>query len=189
MCAPEVRIFAFHKPRGILCSKVSEGGAATVFELLPPPYGDWYAIGRLDKDSEGLLLFCNNSRVAQELMNPGRLPKTYLVTVKGFPAEEDLDTFRSGGLAIDGRATRPAQVCRLGKAPRGGTRYRVVLQEGLNRQIRRQFQAAGFKVRGLKRTAFGPLELGNLAPGQGRELQGEELQSLLRPLPGRRLEA
>ena len=172
------RIFALHKPRGFVVSRVREGGARTVFELLSEPYREWFAVGRLDTDSEGLLLFCDDPRLAQRLMDPGEVGKTYLVTVRGFPREEDLDGVRRGGLVIDGRPTRPAEVRRLGKAPRGGTRLEVVLHEGRNREIRRVFAAAGFKVRGLVRTAVGPLALGDLPEGEGRELSPEVVAAL-----------
>ncbi len=161
-----------------MVSRVREGGARTVFELLPEADRDWFAVGRLDKDSEGLLLFCDDPRLAQRLMDPGAVAKRYLVTVAGFPREEELEPMRRGGLVIDGQPARPAEVRRLGKAPRGGTRLEVVLHEGRNREIRRLFLAAGFKVRRLVRTAVGPLELGDLPEGEGRELDAAEVAAL-----------
>ncbi|OYV97617.1 MAG: hypothetical protein B7Z68_03025, partial [Acidobacteria bacterium 21-70-11] len=177
-------IYALHKPRTFVVSRVREGGARTVFELLPDAYRDWFAVGRLDKDSEGLLLFCDDPRLAQRLMDPGAVAKRYLVTVVGFPDEEALEPMRQGGLVIDGQPARAAEVRRLGKAPRGGTRFEVVLHEGRNREIRRLFLAAGFKVRRLVRTAVGPVELGDLPEGEGRELTPAEVAAL-RTLLGR----
>lgn len=174
-----MRILAVHKPRGVVVSRVGEGGAPTLFSLLPDPYGRWFAVGRLDKDSEGLILLCNDSRVAQHLMDPGVLGKTYLVTVRGLPSEEALDRLRAGGIELDGRRTLPMEVQRLGKAPRGGTRLVVVLHEGINRQIRRCFHLLGHRVRRLQRLAVGPVHLGDLEPGQFRELGREEVQQLL----------
>jgi 23S rRNA pseudouridine2605 synthase len=176
--ARQVRVFALHKPRGFVVSRAREGGARTVFELLPSGYREWFAVGRLDKDSEGLMLFCDDPRFAQLLMDPGGVAKRYLVTVVGSPGEEDLEGVRRGGVVIDGRPTRPLEVTRLGKAPRGGTRFAVVLHEGRNREIRRLFAAAGFKVRRLVRVAVGPIELGDLAEGEGRELTPAEVASL-----------
>ena len=155
-----------------------EGGARTVFELLPDAYRDWFAVGRLDKDSEGLLLFCDDPRLAQRLMDPSAVAKRYLVTLAGFPREEELEPMRRGGLIIEGQAARPAEVRRLGKAPRGGTRLEVVLHEGRNREIRRLFLAAGYKVRRLVRTAVGPVELGGLPEGEGRDLTPAEVAAL-----------
>ena len=174
-----VRLYALHKPRGVICSSVAEGGAPTVFDLLPEGYRDWFAVGRLDKDSEGLILFCNKTRIAQRLMDPGGAAKTYAVTVQGFPREDKLEPMRIGGLSIEGKPVGGVQVRRLGKAPRGGTRFEVVLHEGRNRQIRRLFAAAGFRVRKLVRAAIGTLELGDLLPGEGRELSNSEVEALL----------
>lgn len=156
-----------------------EGGAVPLPEALPEPYRPFFAVGRLDRDSEGLLLLCDDSRTAQRLMDPGGVSKTYLVTVEGFPSDEDLGPMRSGGTVLDGHPLLPAAVERVGKAPRGGTRLRVVLHEGRNRQIRRQLRLAGFKVRRLVREAVGPVALGPLAPGEARELGPAEVEALL----------
>lgn len=172
-------MFAFHKPRGIVVSRVPEGTAPTLFSLLPEPYCGWFAVGRLDRDSEGLVLLCDDSRMAQRLMDPGTVAKTYLVTVEGLPPEAALERLRNGGLALGTRLTRPAGVVRLGKAPRGGTRLEVVLHEGINRQIRRCFHLIGHRVRRLVRVGVGPVTLGDLEPGTGRELALEEVTGLL----------
>jgi 23S rRNA pseudouridine2605 synthase len=177
-----LRVAAFHKPRGVLVSRVSEAGSPTVFELLPEPLRDWFSVGRLDKDSEGLLLFSSNPAFAQRLMDPGSVTKRYLVTVEGLPAEDGLERLRGGGLLLDGRLTRPVEVRRLGKAPRGGTRLEVALHEGINRQIRRLFRALGHRVRRIVRVAVGPVELGDLAPGTWRELCRGEVEALLSAL-------
>jgi len=177
--ATTCRIYAFHKPRGVLVSTVSENAARTVFELLPEEIRGFFAVGRLDKDSEGLLLLCDDARTAQRLMDPGTLAKTYIVTVEGFPDEPALDRLRAGGLRLGLRATRPLEVRRLGKAPRGGTRCEVVLHEGINRQIRRSFQLLGHRVRRLCRVAVGPVQLATLPPGEGRELDPAEVRGLL----------
>jgi len=171
------RVFALHKPRGVVCSTVPENGPP-VFELLPEAYQDWFPVGRLDKDSEGLILFSDDAAFAQRLMDPGGVEKTYEVVVEGFPDDEALAPMRSGGTAMDGRLLKPVGVTRLGKAPRGGTRYRIVLHEGVNREIRRLFQAAGHKVRRLVRVSVGPLELGPLGAGEGREISSSERERL-----------
>lgn len=173
------RVFAFSKPRGVLVSTVSQGGAPVIFDLLAEPFRGWTCVGRLDKDSEGLLLLSDDSRLAQRLMDPGGVAKTYRVAVRGFPRDEDLAAMRRGGLEVDGRPLRPVEVRRLGKAPRSGTRFEVVLREGRNREIRRLFLAAGFKVRRLVRVAIGPIALAPLEPGQGRELSDDEVEELI----------
>lgn len=165
-----------------MTSTVREGGAPHVFELLPEEARGAFAVGRLDKDSEGLLLFCADAKLAQRLMDPGALEKEYLVAVEGFPPEEALEALRRGGMELDGRRTRPCTVERLGKAPRGGTRLRVLLHEGLNRQIRRMLSAHGHKVRRLARVRVGPVVLGALSAGSVRPLTPDEVAELLRSL-------
>jgi pseudouridine synthase len=172
------RVFAFHKPRGVVCSAVAEGGATPVTEVLPPEYRGWFAVGRLDKESEGLLLFSDDAVFAQRLMDPGGVAKMYEVVVEGFPDDAALAPMRAGGAAMDGRLLRPVEVTRIGKAPRGGTRYRVVLHEGVNREIRRLFRAAGHKVRRLRRVAVGPVELGEMKEAEGREISSSERERL-----------
>src|SRR5262249_31151822 len=154
---------------------VTEAGATPLFDVLPEPYRAWFAVGRLDKDSEGLVLLSDDARLAQRLMDPGGAAKVYEVTVEGFPSEKALASFRAGGSVLDGRVLRPAAIERVGKAPRGGTRYRVTLSEGVNREIRRAFLAAGHRVRRLVRVGVGPVRLGDLAPGEGRELDAHEV--------------
>ena len=172
------RVFAFHKPRGVVCSAVAEGGATPVTDILPPEFRGWFAVGRLDKESEGLLLFSDDAVFAQRLMDPGGVAKVYEVVVEGFPDDAALAPMRAGGVELDGRTLRPVEVTRLGKAPRGGTRFRVVLHEGVNREIRRLFRAAGHKVRRLRRVAVGPLELGEIKAGEGREISSSERERL-----------
>lgn len=183
MSAP--RVFAFHKPRGVVCSTVAEGGAKPVTDLLPPEFRGWFAVGRLDKESEGLLLFSDDAVCAQRLMDPGCVAKVYEVVVEGFPDDEALAPMRAGGTELDGRTLRPVEVTRVGKAPRGGTRFRVVLHEGVNREIRRLFRAAGHKVRRLRRIAVGPVELGEIREGEGREISSGEREQLLAALARR----
>jgi pseudouridine synthase len=118
-------------------------------------------------------------------MDPGGVAKTYHVAVRGFPRDEDLAAMRQGGLEVDGHRLLPVEVRRLGKAPRGGTRFEVVLREGRNREIRRLFLAAGFKVRRLVRVAVGAIPLVPLEPGRGRELSADEVETLLREVARR----
>lgn len=161
-----------------MCSTVAEGGATPVTALLPPEFRGWFAVGRLDKESEGLLLFSDDPVFAQRLMDPGGVAKVYEVVVEGFPDDAALAPMRAGGVELDGRTLRPVEVTRIGKAPRGGTRFRVVLHEGVNREIRRLFRAAGHKVRRLRRVAVGPLELGEIKAGEGREISSSERERL-----------
>lgn len=176
--ATRPRILALHKPRGTLVSRAPEAGATTVFELLRPPYADWWCSGRLDKDSEGLLLLCDDPRWAHRLAAPDGLPKTYVATVRGLPSEEDLEPMRRGGQPLDGRPLRPVEVRLLEAGPRGATRFEVVLREGRHRQVRRQFLATRHTVQRLVRVAIGPIRLGSLAPGEHRELSRAEVNAV-----------
>lgn len=184
--APLPRVVALNKPRGVLVSTVPEAGATTVFALLAPPYDRWWCVGRLDKDTEGLLLLCDDPAFAQRLMEPDGVPKTYLATVRGLPTEEDLEPIRRGGDLLDGHPLRPVEVRRLGPELRGKSRLELVLREGRRRQIRRQLYAAGHRVRHLVRLAVGPVHLGDLAPGEQRELSRNEVAALLAELERQR---
>jgi 23S rRNA pseudouridine2605 synthase len=136
-----------------------------------------YPIGRLDKDSEGLLLFTNDGGFANDMMHPSRhISKTYRVTVRPDITEQQLVQLASG-VEIDGRKTAECNVVVLDKQV-----GRVVLQmtifEGRNRQIRKMCEAVGLEVARLKRTAVGPVKLGMLKPGSFRELKPDELRAL-----------
>jgi pseudouridine synthase len=184
--APLPRVLALNKPRGVLVSTVPEAGATTVFALLEPPFDRWWCAGRLDKDTQGLLLLCDDPGWAQRLMEPDGVPKTYVATVRGLPTDEDLEPIRRGGALLDGHPLRPVEVRRLGPAPHGKTRFELVLREGRRRQIRRQLYAAGHRVRHLIRLAVGPVHLGDLAPGEHRELSRNEVVALLAELERQR---
>lgn len=171
-------IFALHKPRNVVVSRIRDRGARTVFELLPEGQRDWYAVGRLDKDSEGLLLLCDDPRLAQLLMDPGRVATSYLVTVRGSLRAKDLGKIRRGWMASVPRATSPVEVTRLGNAPRAGTQLQVVLHEGRNREIHRLLSAAGLEVRRVIRVGVGPVELADLPESEGRELAPDEVAAL-----------
>lgn len=176
--APAGRVYlALHKPPGYVTTRSDELGRKTVYDLLPPAWaGEWiFPVGRLDKDSEGLLLLTNDGAWADALTDPARhVAKIYRVKVDGKPGPADLERFRTG-IELDGAPTAPA-----GIEPEGAGWYRVTLTEGRNRQIRRMFHALGYKVKRLVRVAIGPLELGALAPGQARALSGRESESLAR---------
>ena len=138
-----------------------------------------YPVGRLDYDSEGLLLLTNDGELAQRLMHPScEVDKVYLARVTGNPDNEALDRLRRG-VFMDGdaRRTYPAQV----RAVRDTALYSdvlVTIHEGRNRQVRRMFDAVGHRVLLLRRVRFGPLELGSLRRGEWRELTADEVAQL-----------
>lgn len=166
-----------NKPRGYVTTTSDELGRKCVTELLKDVPERVYPIGRLDKDSEGLLLFTNDGGFANDIMHPSRhISKTYRVTVRPDITEQQLVEL-SAGVEIDGRKTKECSVVVLNKEP-----GRVVLQmtifEGRNRQIRKMCEAVGLEVARLKRTSIGPLKLGMLKPSTYRDLKPDELRAI-----------
>lgn len=172
--------YALHKPKGILCTNADEMGRARAIDLLPGVTQRVYPVGRLDKDSEGLLLLTNDGALALRVTHPRYgVPKTYDVWVRGTVSEESLAVIRKGVRLAEGWA-RLAQV-RVIVRHAGGTRLQVVAEEGMNREIRRVMAKVDHPVSRLVRVAIGPVELGNLAPGRYRALTREEVEALKGP--------
>jgi pseudouridine synthase len=166
-----------HKPAGYVTTRRDELGRKTVYDLLPEAYaGGWiFPVGRLDLESEGLLLMTDDGEWSNLLTDPAfHVEKTYRVKLDGRPRDEELQRFRTG-IPLDGTATLPA---RVDAEAEGGNWYRVRLTEGRNRQIRRMFHALGYRVKRLVRVAIGDLELGGLAEGAVAELGPEAADAL-----------
>jgi 23S rRNA pseudouridine2605 synthase len=164
-----------NKPAGYVTTRSDELGRKTVYDLLPEAYaGGWlFPVGRLDKDSEGLLLMTDDGEWSNLLTDPDfHVDKIYRVKLDARPREDELQRFRAG-IELDGTATLPA-----GVEPEGGTWYRVRLTEGRNRQIRRMFHALGYKVKRLQRVAIGGFGLGDLPEGAVAELPPERVEGL-----------
>jgi 23S rRNA pseudouridine2605 synthase len=179
MPSPPRRLtLALHKPCGVVTTRRDERGRRTVYDLLPPDLPWVFPAGRLDADSEGLLILTNDSRLSVHLTEPGhRVPKTYRVTIRGTPTAATLARLRRGIDLADGR-TRPAGVKMIGQGKPGETVIEMVLTEGRNRQIRRMCSAVGYRVKRLVRVAVGKLELGGLPAGGWRELSEKEIDRL-----------
>jgi 23S rRNA pseudouridine2605 synthase len=176
---PAPLVLALHKPRGVVTTRRDERGRRTVYDLLPPGLPWVFPAGRLDADSEGLLILTNDARLAVRLTEPGhRVPKTYHVTVEGVATDEEVQRLRGGIDLKDGR-TRPAGVRVLARGA-GETTLEMVLTEGRNRQIRRMWWSLGRRVRRLVRVAVGGYELGDLPAGACRELSDRDVARLLR---------
>jgi pseudouridine synthase len=176
--APPVTL-AFYKPGGIVTTRSDERGRPTVYDLLPPDLPWIFPAGRLDADSEGLLIFTNDARLAVRLTEPEhRVPKTYHVRVRGVPAAADLERLRHGVELADGR-TRPARVKLLEKHSDGTTVVEMVLTEGRNRQIRRMWAALGYRVRRLVRVAIGDFRPDDLTVGACRFMNAMEVEMLM----------
>jgi len=186
------RYVILNKPYRVLCQFQDERGRQTLKDYVPIP--DIYAVGRLDYDSEGLVLLTNDGRLQHRLSDPRyRHPRTYWVQVEGHPTPEALEHLRQGVL-IRGDRTLPATVTVLPEAPAlpprtPPIRFRryiptawlsITLREGRNRQVRRMTAAVGFPTLRLVRVALGCLELNDLAPGCWRHLTPQEVAHLRR---------
>jgi 23S rRNA pseudouridine2605 synthase len=173
----EKRYIMLHKPRGVITTMQDERGRRCVAQLVVDVEQRIYPVGRLDRDSEGLLLMTNDGEFANRLMHPsGHVSKTYRVTVRPHIKEEQLSTL-SGEMILDGYKIRPAQVTVLQEGE-DRTVLQMVIQEGRNRQIRKMCETVGLEVIRLKRTAVGSVKLGMLQPGHWRDLTEAERGAL-----------
>ncbi len=169
-------VLALHKPAGVVTTRSDERGRRTVYDLLPPGLPWVFPAGRLDADSEGLLILTSDADLAVRLTEPAhRVPKTYRVTLDAPPTEEQLRRLREGVDLSDG-PTRPAEVRRPAGAPLRVVE--IILTEGRNRQVRRMVRAVGLRVRRLVRVAIGGLQLGDLPSGACRMLDDAERKKL-----------
>ncbi len=167
---------ALHKPRGVISSLAAQGNRQTVRDLVTLP-GRLYPVGRLDVESEGLILLTNDGALTEYLTHPRyESEKEYRVLVRGDPDEDQLNAWRRGVL-VEGKRTAPAQVRREEKAA-AGLWLRVTMHEGRKHQIRDIGAALGLPVRRLIRLRMGSLMLGTLPPGAWRELRAGEIETL-----------
>lgn len=166
-----------HKPRGFITTMSDERDRKCVAELVKEVPARVYPVGRLDRESEGLLLMTNDGEFANAMTHPSRhVPKTYRVTIRPGITEDQL-TQLAVGIMIDGRKTAPAQVKVLHQES-GRVVLEIILHEGRNRQIRKMCEAVGLEVARLKRTAIGPLHLSMLQPGEWRYLTAQEVKQM-----------
>ena len=167
-----------HKPRGYVSTMSDERGRKCVAELVEDVPARVYPVGRLDRESEGLLLMTNDGNFANTISHPSRhVSKTYRVTVRPSITEEQLVQFQVG-MEIDGKKTAPADVRVISQEPNRVV-LEIVLHEGRNRQIRKMCEQVGLEVARLRRTAIGPVKLGMVQQGQWRELTNEEVKRLM----------
>lgn len=166
-----------NKPRGYVTTVSDELDRRCVMDLIGDVGERVYPVGRLDRNSEGLLLFTNDGDFANSIMHPSRhIAKTYRVTVRPDISDEQLVQLAEG-VEIDGRKTLPASVV-VKEKEQGRVVLLMTIKEGRNRQIRKMCEAVGLEVARLRRISIGPLKLGMLKPGTWRELTAEELRAL-----------
>jgi pseudouridine synthase len=168
----ELAYLILHKPSGVVTTASDPQRRRTVLDLVQSQQRV-YPVGRLDRDTTGLLLLTNDGELANRLAHPRHgVDKTYVADVEGDPSPEALRRL-ADGVELDDGPTARARARRLEAG-----RLELVIHEGRNRQVRRMCEAVGHPVRRLHRTAYGPLELGTLAPGLWRPLTGEEVAAL-----------
>ena len=167
-----------NKPRGVITTMSDEKGRRCVEELVRDVGVRVYPVGRLDRDSEGMLLLTNDGDFANAVIHPAsHLPKRYRVTLRGQVTDAQGQQFRDG-MMLDGRKTAPADFFVVTEEPER-TVVEIVLYEGRNRQIRRMCEGMGLEVARLRRISIGGVKLGMLAPGKWRHLDPKEVRTLI----------
>ncbi|MFN0198639.1 MAG: pseudouridine synthase, partial [Planctomycetaceae bacterium] len=182
------RYFVFNKPKGVLCTNRDPQGRPRVIDYVGGHQSGLFPVGRLDENSQGLIVVTNDGELAERLAHPRyRVPRTYQVQVAGFPSPETLLQMVKGLYFQEGKF-RVQSVARV-KTQGESTILDVTLNEGQNREIRRLFARMGHKVLQLERVSFGPLRLGKLAVGDLRPLTTAEVRSLKEFRPDRQQKA
>ena len=177
----ETRWVVFHKPPGTLSTRTDPHGGKTVYDVLPKWAKGLRYVGRLDRDTTGLLLLTNDGDVAARFTHPRRrVEREYLVTVRGTLTAKSLRALKDGVELDDGMA-KPKRVRRIGTED-GRTTLSLVLTEGRKREVRRMMKAVGHPVLALRRVRFGPFELAGLPEGAWREARPAEMEAMDRLL-------
>lgn len=172
------RYVALHKPRGYVSTRSDEKGRRILNDLLPAAWSHLHPVGRLDRESEGLIFLTNDGDFSLRVSHPRyRIPKKYLVTVEGRIDPRQIKVFIRGVWSQGERLK--ADDARVLSANNSSSLVEIVLSEGRNREVRRMFKSAGRKVERLKRIEIGPIKLGELPAGKWRTLSRAEIQSLV----------
>lgn len=171
--------YLLNKPKGYLSTVSDEKGRKTVLDLMPDTVGRIYPVGRLDYDSEGLLILTTDGELAQRLTHPSNeVPKTYLVKIEGTLKESDLNPLRSG-IEIEGGYVTKKCKAHIVETNKQYTKIHMTITEGKNREIRKMFAAIGREVVLLKRIKVGELTLRGLDRGSWRKLSRQEVEYLM----------
>ncbi len=170
--------FIMNKPKGYICTAKDDKGRKTVLDLMPPTSKRVFPVGRLDYDTEGLLILTNDGELTFKLTHPrNEIPKTYLVKTEKPVSYDDLNKLRSG-VYIDGVKTKKCNI-HLIETNKTGSKLHITITEGRNRQIRKMFESVGNNVDFLKRIKIGDLALSGLNRGEVRKLRPEEINYLI----------
>lgn len=170
--------YLLNKPKGYISSVSDDKGRKTVMDLMPSNVGRIYPVGRLDYDSEGLLILTTDGELAQHLTHPSNeVPKTYLVKIEGVITETELNPIRSG-IEIDGYVTKKCKA-HIVETNKAYTKLHITIKEGKNREIRKMFAAIGKEVTLLKRIKIGEITLRGLNRGEYRKLDKQEIAYLM----------
>lgn len=166
--------YIMNKPKGVICTVSDDRGRKTVMDYLPETAGRVFPVGRLDYETEGLLILTNDGDTAFRLTHPtSEVPKTYLARIEGTMTEKDLNRIRSG-VELDGVLTKKCKA-HIVETNKAYTKVHITITEGRNRQVRRMFEAIGRTVAFLKRVSIGKLKLTGLDRGEVRALTESEI--------------
>jgi len=175
-------VIVLYKPRGVVCTSSDPEGRKTVQDYFRELPERLYNVGRLDLNSEGLLLMTNDGALANRLTHPRYgVEKTYRTVCDGKLTASEI-AMLTNGIELEDGMTAPARVDNVRTTPKGDTAFSITIHEGRNRQVRRMVEAVGHRTLRLKRERFGPLTLGTLQPGQWRRLTEDEIALLERKL-------
>lgn len=176
--APKRVVYAFYKPRGVMCTAADPQGRATIMDYFKNVPYRLYSVGRLDYDSEGLLLMTNDGELAYKLTHPKFVvDKTYHAVCDGVLTNNEISRLEAG-VDIGDHITACARISMLHALHNGNTSFDITIHEGRNRQIRRMLEAVGHKTLVLKRTKEGPIAIGFMQPGEYRLLSEAEISML-----------
>ena len=174
----EIITIMLNKPKGVVSTSDDPQGRKTVQEYVKDIPARLYNVGRLDINSEGLLLMTNDGELAHRMTHPKfSVAKTYFAICDGKLSPSEIASLVNG-VTLDDGMTAPARVTRVNPTVSGDTSFLITIHEGKNRQIRRMLEAIGHRTLRLKREKFGPLYLGDLKPGETRRLTQDEMRSL-----------
>ena len=167
-------VVMLYKPKGVITSRKDEQGRATVYSFLPPELQNLHCVGRLDWATSGLLILTNNTLFSAWLTDPQNgVPRIYVVTVRGLMTEQQAAQMQSG--IVEGKQELKSDAVVVRKSSNRESHLVMTLTEGKNREVRRLCSSVGHEVTKLKRVAYGTLTLGNLAPGEYRQFNRDEI--------------